>query len=207
MDRTAELCGGVGRDNRFMTSYEAYNWLCLGNDREAEAVAGEYPGERLNGHVLVLAALGRPAACDARAALERFAGFRTAWHFRVEAAPLTFALDPARPTSDVRRLIREAGGMSPPALEERKRRLAYLDGTLSDSDLLAAPSGGVSDTAGRYYQIAWKRLGAGDRDGARKAFEEVYRSKLIDSHVWRIARAILIRMKDPKWPQALLGTK
>jgi tetratricopeptide (TPR) repeat protein len=208
LDRTAELrAARVGRDNRFMTSYEAHNWLCLGNDREAEAVAGEYPGERLNGHVLVFAALGRPGGrADARAALDRFAGPRSAWHFRVEAAPLTFALDPARPTSDIKELIREADGMSPLALEERKRRLAYLDGTLSDSDLLAAP-GGVADTAGRYYQIAWKRLGAGDRDGARKAFEEVYRSKLIDYHVWRIARAILIRMKDPKWPQALLGTK
>jgi hypothetical protein len=97
---------------------------------------------------------------------------------RVEAAALLFALDRARFASIVRELNREGDRLSLRDLDEKKRRLAFLEGTLSETELLAAPSRGLVDLTYRHYQVAWKRLGAGDRDGARKAFEEVYRFKL-----------------------------
>jgi hypothetical protein len=87
--------------------------------------------------------------------------------------------------------------------DERKRRLAFLEGSISEVDLLAAPSRGSSDLCVRHYYVAWKRLGEGDRDGARKEFEEAYSFKLADYHAWRISRMVLIRMKDPSWPPAI----
>jgi tetratricopeptide (TPR) repeat protein len=209
LDLTAELrAARTGRGDRLMTSYEALNWFCLGNDRQAEAVASEFPGERLNGHVLVFAALGRPGGrAVARSAVERFVNASSPWVNRVEVAALSFALDPARPIFDLKELIRDAAGISPRDLHERKRWVAFVDGALSESELLDAPARGVFDLACRHYQIAWKRLGVGDREGAHKAFEKVYRFKLTDFHVWRISRAFLIRMKDPSWPQAFLWTE
>jgi hypothetical protein len=55
----------------------------------------------------------------------------------------------------------------------------------------------------RHYLIGWKRLGAGHRDGARAAFQEAYEVMQISATDWMIARAVLIRMKDPDWPQAI----
>jgi hypothetical protein len=90
LDRTSELrASRAGRRDPLITSFEAYNWLSLGNVREAEAVASELPGERLNGHILVLAALGRPTGrAEALSVLEGFAGTGSEWMIRVEAAPL-----------------------------------------------------------------------------------------------------------------------
>lgn len=208
LDRTAELrAARIGRSDRFMTAYEAYNWLCLGNDRAAEDVANEFPDERLNGHVLLFAALGRPdGRAKAMKALERFSGANSPWFNRIETAPLLFALDRPRLASTVRDLSSEGDRDRHfmHNLEERKRRLSLLEGTLSETELLGVPSSAPNeDRMFRQYHIAWKRLGTGDREGARKAFEEVYSFKMADYHAWRNSRAILIRMKDPNWPQAL----
>jgi hypothetical protein len=105
-----------------MSSYEALNWLWLGNDREAEAVASEFPDERLNGHIVVFAALGRPGGrADAWRTIQKFASTGAPWPRRVEVSPLLFALDPTRSTSEVKELIQDAAGMSLRDLEERKR--------------------------------------------------------------------------------------
>ena len=81
--------------------------------------------------------------------------------------------------------------------------LAFLDGSASEADLLGRPVPSESDRCWRHYLIGWKRLGAGDRAGARAAFQEAYEVMQVSTIYWEIARAMLIRMKDPDWPQAL----
>jgi hypothetical protein len=81
--------------------------------------------------------------------------------------------------------------------------LAFLEGSASEADLLGRPVPNEYDRCWRHYMIGWKRLGAGHRDRARAAFQEAYEVMQVSSASWEIARAVLIRMKDPDWPQAI----
>ena len=81
--------------------------------------------------------------------------------------------------------------------------LAFLEGSASEADLLARPVSNEYERCWRHYVIGWKRLGAGDRAGARAAFQEAYEVMQVASTDWAIARAVLIRMRDPDWPQAI----
>jgi serine/threonine protein kinase len=203
-DYTAELrAARAGRHDLLLSYNEAYNWLCLGNDHNAEALAGEFPNERLNCQIRILTALGRPDGREAAlSALDAFAGPSTTWRSRVEAAPFLFALNRTRLASTVKELIREGERLSPQGFDEFKRHLSLLEGSLSETELLSLPARGPVELCNRHYFVAWKRLGDGDRDGARKAFEEAYRFNGY-SQAWMVARAIAIRMKDTNWPQAI----
>ena len=81
--------------------------------------------------------------------------------------------------------------------------LAFLDGSASEAGLLGRPVPNEYERCHRHYLIGWKRLGAGDRDAARAAFQEAYEVMQVAASDWVMARAVLIRMKDPDWPQAL----
>jgi hypothetical protein len=81
--------------------------------------------------------------------------------------------------------------------------LAYLEGTISDSDLRGRPVANEIERCRRHYVIGWKRLGAGDRAGAQAAFQEAFDAMPYDAMSWWIARAVLIRMKDPTWPLSI----
>ena len=81
-------------------------------------------------------------------------------------------------------------------------QLRYLEGTLSDTDLLSRPVTTELERARRQVAIAWKRLGSGDRHGAEAAFREVYEGTASSTAAWWLARGVLIRMKkDPTWPK------
>ena len=210
LDQTAELRAARGADprNPYLVGDEAYNLLCLGNDREAETVARELPGARLSGSVLVLTALGR---ADGRAAAlrahEASNGSGLTWSYRFEAAPLLFTLDRTRLAAVAKELSVEAERQPPRDSIDWRPCLAFLGGTLSEAELLATLPPNPNGRVYRYYFVGWKRLGDGDRDGARKAFEEAYQQKRFNRWLWMLTRAILIRMKDPNWPQAILEKK
>ncbi|QVL33868.1 hypothetical protein KIH39_08170 [Telmatocola sphagniphila] len=209
LDRTSELrAARSGRHDLLLTIYEADNWLALGNDQEAEKVASELPSSG-TGSLRVLAALGRiDGRTVALNAIDRYAGPDSKWKARYTAAPFLFALDRARCSTLLKPLLQENDPIArPDELAESKRNLSMLAGTISESDLLSAPARGPVELCNRQYFVAWKRMGEGDREGAIKAFEECYRYKLVDHAAWVHARIILIRMKDPNWPQALLTKK
>jgi hypothetical protein len=171
-------------------------------------VARELPGTRLSSPILVLTALG---LADGRAtalrAHDEFVGTGPTWWYRFESAPLLFVLDRSRLTAVTKKLKVEAERLPPREPIEWRPCLSFLGGTLSEAELLATPSLGPNDRFHRYYFVGWKRLGDGDRDGAHKAFEEAYMQKRFHRWHWMLTRAILIRMNDPNWPQALLEKK
>jgi serine/threonine protein kinase len=206
LDYTAELrAARAGPRDFIMTFYEADNWLCLGNDQEADFVASELSGI-FTGCVRALAALGQPGGrAAAIKALEVFTVSDSPWRHRFTLAPILFAVDRARCKAMLKDLSRESDPLTySDDLDERKRIISMYDGTISEVELLAAPARGPVDLCARHFNIAWKRLADGDREGARKAFEEAYRFKLVDYITWTTSRIVLIRMKDPNWPQALL---
>jgi serine/threonine protein kinase len=209
LDRTAELRTlRAGRRDPLMTYFESLNWLCLGNDREAETVASEFPHDRLNAQALVLAALGRSGGmAAAMSALDGFAGKGSPWRNRLETAPLLLILDRERLAATVRDLRREEDPLSPQNRDARKWLLSFLEGTVSEAEFLTAPARGPVDLCSRLHSVGWKRLSEGNRDEARKAFEEAFRFNATDYQTWFVSAAVVIRMKDPNWPQAILGKK
>jgi tetratricopeptide (TPR) repeat protein len=213
-DMTAEL-----REARAATPspglafLEALNLFCLGRDAEAGAVADGIPDPRSSGYVRFLAALGRPdGRADARRAWERYGGPGRPPGDRLEAAPLLFAAGGAEEVAAVARELRASGDrfqyIAPrltysPA--ELAVTLAFLEGTASEADLLDRPASGAVEQCRRHSLVGWKRLGAGDREGAKAAFRQAYEATPFGVMCWGGggARAVLIRMRDPDWPQAV----
>lgn len=208
-DLTAELrAANAGRRERMLAWCEACNWFCLGNDREVDAVASDNPSF-YNSCLRALAALSRPDGRPvALAAIKGSLGADASWRERFRALPLLYALDRATFATVLSRLQRERDPLGIlGSAELRRNSLAFLDGKVTEQQFLAIPSQSQLDLCLQYYFLAWKRLGDGDREGARRAFEEAYQLKLFDAHFWVQSRPILIRMKDPNWPQALLKKK
>lgn len=187
--------------------WEAYDLFCLGRDAEAKAVSDEFPTDRLNGHLRVLLALSqRDGRADARQAWELFCSPDGREYFRLEAAPLLFAvgnpgeLQELVPTLRAKSDEFRFGTYTP---EDLAAVLAFLEGIMPEEDLLSRAPAYDFARARRHYLAGWKRLGSGDRGGAEAAFQEVYNSGHPGAFAWSLSRAILIRMKDPDWPQAI----
>jgi hypothetical protein len=185
---------------------EAYDLFCQGRDAEAGDMAKGSPDHPPYHFLSFLVALGRSdgraearRACDAMVRRDRPAASRLA------GAPLLLTVGSP---DEVAALARDLRATPPDQFVNRSRydhagMLAFLDGSASEADLLGRPVPNEYDRCWRHYMIGWKRLGAGNRDGARAAFQEAYEVMQVASGYWVRARAMLIRMKDPDWPQAI----
>jgi len=186
---------------------EAYDLFCLGRDAEAEKVADDFPRDRLTGHVRFLAALGmRDGHADALQTCHALTGQDRLATARLEAAPLLFAVGRPEEVSSLARELRSHrdqlryGPFNPTDIEAL---LTFLEGTASETEFLGHPASNESERGRQHYVIGWKRLGAGDRAGAMAAFQKAYESTPFENMPWWMARALLIRMRDPGWPRAI----
>ena len=90
---------------------------------------------------------------------------------------------------------------------ELEATLAFLEGTASEAELLSRPASRGVECCLRPCLIGWRRLGTGDRAGAEKAFGQAYEGMPFNVVAGMVARAVLIRMKDPDWPRAIPAKK
>jgi hypothetical protein len=82
--------------------------------------------------------------------------------------------------------------------------LRFWEGGLSEADFLKAPMSTRMHTSWRHTIVGMKRLGEGDRDGARQAFMVVYDARTFCQGDWEWCYSFLIRMNsDPEWPRAI----
>ncbi|HTU90867.1 MAG TPA: serine/threonine-protein kinase [Gemmataceae bacterium] len=189
-----------------MAFHEAYDLFCLGRDAEAGELANGFPDDEKTGRIRFLVALSRSGGrAEARRVWEQMAGSKRMAGSRLELVSLLFAVaDP----DEVAAAARELRGGEPlrygpygPA--DQAAIAAFLEGTASEADLLGRPASNEVERTRRHYVIGWKRLGAGDRGKAKAAFQEAYNVMQFEAGTWWIARAVLIRMKDPDWPRAI----
>jgi hypothetical protein len=178
---------------------EAYDLFCQGRDAEVGDLARDWPPNILS----FLLALGRrDGRAEARRVCEGMVGRDRPAASRLAGAQMLLAVGSPNEVAVLARDLRA----TPPPTSSRIARgttmLAFLDGSASEADLLGRPVPNEYDRCWRHYVIGWKRLGAGDRDGARASFQEAYEVMQVASGYWCDARAVLIRMKDPDWPQA-----
>ncbi len=192
----------------FLAYFEAYNLICLGQDAEAEQVAKLFPDSRLCDHILFLVALGRrDGRADAHRAYQAMAGPGRMAGVRFETAPLLFAIGKPAEAAAVAHELRATSdelGYGYYSATDVAAHLEFLEGTASEVELLGRPVSDEPEHSRRHYMIGWKRLGAGDRAGARSAFEKAYEVMTFNAASWWYSRAVLIRMKDPDWPRAIL---
>jgi len=186
---------------------EGYDLFCLGRDAEAEKVADDFPDDRLSGHIRFLAALGRSdGLADARRTWQVLTSQNRLARYRLEAAPLLFALGKPEEVASLARELRSRGDVLSfgiPTSTDVEVLLAFLDGTASEADLLGHPASNDAERGRQHYVTGWKRLGGGDRAGARAAFQKAYETTPFELMPWSMARAMLIRMKDSGWPRAI----
>ena len=190
---------------------EAMNLFVLSRDQEAAKVAGQFPGHRSNRFVRFLIALGRrDGRTDARGLLEpTIADTSMTPRYRVEAAIMFNAVgSPEEVAAAVRTIPTGGTGAREAAFtEDQLKLIQYLEGRLSEADLLRRkPANDVTWDAWD-FAIAWKNLGSGDHAGAEAAFRRVY-ERMTFSGPWWISRGVLIRMKkDPTWPKWIAEKK
>jgi tetratricopeptide (TPR) repeat protein len=192
------------RDNSpkgVMEAYEAYDLFCQGRDAEAGDLARNWPPNTLS----FLVALGRRDGwADARRVCKAMVGPDRSVVSRLAGAPLLLAVgSPDEVAALARDLLATVDPLPFRWRYDHAAMLAFLDGSASEADLLGCPVANEYERCHRHYLIGWKRLGAGHRDGARAAFQEAYEVMQVAASDWVMARAMLIRMKDPDWPQAL----
>jgi hypothetical protein len=186
---------------------EAYSLFCLGRDDEAKVVSDQFPTDRLNGHLRVLIALSQRNGRDAaRHAWDLFCS-RDDWAYsRFEAAPLLFAIGTPAELRNLVATLRDKSDyfrFGTYTDEDLAAVKAFLAGTMSEKELLSHAAANDFACGRQYYLAAWKRLGSGDRAGAEAAFQEAYDMSPPAALFWSVSRAVLIRMKDPDWPQAI----
>ena len=204
VDMVAELQQARVNSPMVMVDFDlAYDLFCQGRDAEAGDVAQGSPDHPRTGRLCFLVALGRrDGRADARRACKAMVGPN-----RWEAAPLLFAVgspdEVAALARDLRATADQFPYRGPYSAADQAAMLAFLEGSAAEADLLGRPMSNEYERCRRNYLIGWKRLGAGPRDGARAAFQEAYEVMQVSSTDWMIARAVLIRMKDPDWPQAI----
>jgi hypothetical protein len=193
------------RDNfpkGMLEGYEVYDLFCHGRDAEV----GDWARDRPPNGFSFLVALGRRDGwADARRVCKAMVGPDRPAMSRLAGAPLLLAVGSP---DDIAALARDLRATPPDHFPYRWRydhagMLAFLDGSASEAGLLGRPVPNEYERCHRHYLIGWKRLGAGDRDAARAAFQEAYEVMQVAASDWVMARAVLIRMKDPDWPQAL----
>jgi hypothetical protein len=191
-----------------MAFYEGYELFCQGRDAEAGDAAKGLPDGRNTGRLRILIALSRrDGRADARRICEAIVG-RNRWAgSRLAAAPLLFAVGSPNEVAALARDLRASADQFPYhglyGRADLAAMLDFLEGSASEADLLGRPVSNEYERCRRHCAIGWKRLGAGDREGARAAFQQAYEVTEFSSTDWLIARAVLIRMKDPAWPQAI----
>ena len=189
-----------------ITFHEAYDLFCLGRDEEAEELVNDIRNDLLSGIIRLSIALGRPnGRADARKVGQAMASSPSRRIDFFYVAPQLFAVGAPE---DVAAFLRDARTIEPLQYGPWNRAdqtalLSFLEGTLSESDFLKRPIGNEVERSWRHYTVAWKRLGTGDRAGAKAAFEETYEVMSYEGASWWIARAMLIRMKDPDWLRAI----
>jgi serine/threonine protein kinase len=82
--------------------------------------------------------------------------------------------------------------------------LQFWEEKLDEAGFLMAPLSLRVDKTWRFQILGMKRLGEGDREGARKAFTAVYESRSFYQAEWVWCISFLIRMNtDPDWPKAI----
>jgi hypothetical protein len=82
--------------------------------------------------------------------------------------------------------------------------LRFWEGKLSESEFLRSVATNRMFRSWGHTIVGMKRLGEGDRDGARDAFTEVYKARTFYQGEWEWCCAFLIRMNtDPEWPKAI----
>jgi hypothetical protein len=184
-----------------MDFYEAYDLFCQGRDAEAGDLARNLPPNILS----FLVALGRRDGwADARRVCKAMVGPDRPAGFRLAGAHLLLAVGSPDEVAALARELRATADHFPRSWNyDHAATLAFLDGSASEADLLGRPVASEYERCWRHYLIGWKRLGAGNRDGARAAFQEAYEVMQVAASAWVMARAMLIRMKDPDWPQAI----
>jgi hypothetical protein len=208
MDRLSELHEARAAAPAAGLAYlEAYNLYCLGRNAEAAAAADPFPDDRQVAYVRVLLALGRPGGrADARRAWERVGGPGHPLTLRLEAAPVLFAVaDPGEREAAAREIRAELPRLGPTTYSptEPANLLAFLDGSSGEAEFLARPAANPAERCRRSFWVGWSRLGSGDRAGAKAAFQTAYEILLVRYQFFWVSRAVLIRMKDPDWPQAI----
>ena len=190
-----------------MVFAEGYDLFCLGRDVEAGELANGSPDDRMSGYLRFLVALGRrDGRADAYRAWKVIARSDQSTYSRLEAAPLLFAVGQPNEVAAVARDLRATEdrfryGLYSPA--DLAAYLAFLEGKAPEADLLGRSVSSEQERSRRHFAVAWKRLGAGDREGARAAFRAAYDVMTFGEMPWWVARAVLIRMKAPDWPRAI----
>jgi hypothetical protein len=195
---------------RHLTSEEAMNLFVLGRDEEAAKVAKQFPDDRLNLTVSYLITLGQPEGRDAarRIAISLTAP-RMPAYLRFGYAPLLYAAGSAEEFAALARSLRADGKwprFTAVGPEECMAQLRYLEGGLTEAELLNGTAPTERERARLHNAIAWKRLANGDRRGAEAEFRKSYEGMSTFGDWW-VARGVLIRMKDPAWPKWSAGRK
>ena len=181
------------------------NLFILGRDEQAARVAEEFPDHRSNLYVRFLIALGQKQGRDAAHQIaKRLTAPGIPASYGMDGAPMLFLAGTAEDFTAL------AGGLraddrdprfSAIAAEDGMSRLRYLEGALSETELLSRPAPTEMERARRQYVIAWKRLASGDRPSSEAAFRAVY-DRMSATGAWWVARGVVIRMKnDPTWPK------
>jgi serine/threonine protein kinase len=86
---------------------------------------------------------------------------------------------------------------------EWESMLRFWEDNLTEAEFLKAPSPNRMSTVWRYMIVGMKRLGEGDREGARTAFTAGYELRAYSGE-WEWCYSFLIRMNtDSDWPKAI----
>jgi tetratricopeptide (TPR) repeat protein len=129
----------------------------------------------------------------------------------LEFIPWLYLTGEAHRVPEVAARLRASGfryGATPPA--DWELVLQYWEGKLSDDAFVDAPTASKNPAIAR-PQISWrqmivgmKRLGEGDRAGARRAFTANYEAYNFSYTPWEWCGTFLICMNaDPDWPKAI----
>jgi serine/threonine protein kinase len=82
--------------------------------------------------------------------------------------------------------------------------LQFWEGNLEEADYLKSPPSERPYKPWRNVNIGMKRLGEGDREGAKAAFTEAYQARYVMHDEWLWATTFLVRMNtDKEWPRAI----
>ena len=126
---------------------------------------------------------------------------------RLEVAPLLFTIGRPDEIAEIARDLRTHGDQfhfARRSQAEMAGLLGFLEGTMSEADLLRPSVTSPIERCRFESVVGWKRLGGGDRTGSGAAFQRAYEAMRFGSLSWSLARAVLIRMrKEPGWPRAI----
>jgi hypothetical protein len=82
--------------------------------------------------------------------------------------------------------------------------LQFWEDKLEEADYLKSPPSERQLKPWRHLNVGMKRLGEGDREGAKAAFTETYQARYVGHDEWTWAVTFLVRMNtDREWPKAI----